>query len=242
MREYFRVFIACAVIFLAFTNSYDFVCNSDAEEDVFSGKGLVRYLIEVDMDWSAVSHPEDFPAAGSFSEFVGTYHKEDETFWDEGAMATEGFKTYIETGSTGALEHEIREIVRSKQAFELMIGDAVPTVDGRMKVIAESNIRYDHLSFVIKINPSPDWFIGVSNLPLKVWHEESYAYVWQNQITLDLYAIDGGTDDGVTFTSLDVPSAPPVAITTVAPPSAFPFWNATDSRVNRIGFVRLTKL
>ena len=141
MNDYFRVFMICGVIFMVFTNSYNFICNSDAEEDVFSGNGLVRYLIEVDVDWSSVSHPEDFPASGTFSEFTGVIHKEDNSFWDPGALASPGLARAAETGLNDVLQHEIEAIIENKQAFKLIVGDGIPTVDGRMKVITETNIK-----------------------------------------------------------------------------------------------------
>ncbi|GFU57469.1 spondin-2 [Trichonephila clavipes] len=51
------------------------------------------------------------------------------------------------------------------------------------------------VSIVCRIVPSPDWFIGVDSFDLCPGNK------WVDLITLDLEPIDGGTDNGYTFTS-----------------------------------------
>lgn len=56
--------------------------------------------------------------------------------------------------------------------------------------------REHHLvSLVTAIIPSPDWFLGVSNMELC----EVTTTKWAPSLTFNLYALDAGTDSGLTF-------------------------------------------
>lgn len=50
------------------------------------------------------------------------------------------------------------------------------------------------VSFVSKIHPSPDWFVGVSKIDLC---ESSCSWVKKKE--MDLYPYDAGTDNGPTY-------------------------------------------
>lgn len=49
------------------------------------------------------------------------------------------------------------------------------------------------MSFVSKIDPSPDWFVGVSGLDL------CDDVTWIESKELELYPWDAGTDGGYTY-------------------------------------------
>lgn len=70
------------------------------------------------------------------------------------------------------------------------------------------------LSFMMKIIPSPDWFIGVNGLDLCAHGR------WKNSLRVDLRPFDAGTDQGLTFTAPNWPNTPPVSISAIT--SSFP--------------------
>jgi hypothetical protein len=63
------------------------------------------------------------------------------------------------------------------------------------------------------IAPSPDWFVGVYGLNL-IRNGD-----WVNEMTVDLYPYDAGTDSGVDYVSPNLNSMPaePIARITGAP-------------------------
>jgi hypothetical protein len=67
------------------------------------------------------------------------------------------------------------------------------------------------------IAPSPDWFVGVHDLPLIGADGE-----WVDSLSIELLPYDSGTDDGVNFTSPNADSDPQVPILRIAetPPFA----------------------
>jgi hypothetical protein len=72
----------------------------------------------------------------------------------------------------------------------------------------EVNSQYPLVSFITMIAPSPDWFLGVHDLNLC----NTAIGEWQDREVKDLFPYDAGTDSGLTFTSGDVVTNPPVNI------------------------------
>uniref|UniRef100_W5MTH5 Spondin 2a, extracellular matrix protein n=1 Tax=Lepisosteus oculatus TaxID=7918 RepID=W5MTH5_LEPOC len=65
------------------------------------------------------------------------------------------------------------------------------------------------LSLLVKIIPSPDWFVGVDSLDLCEGGQ------WKQDVTLNLYPYDAGSDSGFTFSSPNFPTDPPENITRI---------------------------
>ncbi|TRY83942.1 hypothetical protein DNTS_014671 [Danionella cerebrum] len=68
---------------------------------------------------------------------------------------------------------------------------------------------YFPLSLIVKLIPSPDWFVGLDGLNLCEGGQ------WKQEMTLDLHPFDAGTDSGFTFSSPNFPTTPPDNITMI---------------------------
>ena len=68
--------------------------------------------------------------------------------------------------------------------------------NGTMKAVFSIDNDYPLVSLISKIDPSPDWIIGVSNLRL------CRGDGWMKEHHMDLTAYDCGIDNGVSYTSL----------------------------------------
>lgn len=68
---------------------------------------------------------------------------------------------------------------------------------------------HPQLSLMGKIIPSPDWFVGVDSLDLCDGGQ------WVQEVSLDLYPYDAGTDSGFTFSSPNYLTVPQENITQV---------------------------
>lgn len=69
------------------------------------------------------------------------------------------------------------------------------------------------VSFVVRIVPSPDWFVGVDSLDL------CDGSRWREQVTVDLHPHDAGTDSGFTFSSPNFATVPQDTVTEVRGPA-----------------------
>lgn len=63
---------------------------------------------------------------------------------------------------------------------------------------------------MVRIVPSPDWFVGIDSLNL------CEGGRWKEQVVLDLYPHDAGTDSGFTFSSPNFATIPQDTVTEVS--------------------------
>ena len=71
---------------------------------------------------------------------------------------------------------------------------------------------HPHLSSIVMLAPSPDWFTGFSNfMPV------ADGDVWYESFTIDTFPFDAGTDSGVTFMSNDTMTDPPEEVFQITP-------------------------
>uniref|UniRef100_A0A8B9K577 Spondin 2a, extracellular matrix protein n=1 Tax=Astyanax mexicanus TaxID=7994 RepID=A0A8B9K577_ASTMX len=78
-----------------------------------------------------------------------------------------------------------------------------------MCVSDRSAFSIPQLSLLVKVIPSPDWFVGVDSLNLCEGGQ------WKQEVTFDLHPFDAGTDSGFTFSSPNFPTMPPENITMI---------------------------
>lgn len=75
--------------------------------------------------------------------------------------------------------------------------------------VSDHESSLTQLSLMVKVIPSPDWFVGVDSLNL------CEAGQWKEEVTFNLHPFDAGTDSGFTFSSPNFPTVPPENITMV---------------------------
>ena len=77
------------------------------------------------------------------------------------------------------------------------------------------NVTFEHpfLSSMVKITPSPDWFVGFSDFRTVSFDTETYF----NRIVIQSYVWDSGTDAGLTYTALDRDLDPQVPVSRFRP-------------------------
>ncbi|KAH8401040.1 hypothetical protein KR009_002604 [Drosophila setifemur] len=162
--------------------------------------------------WSRNLHPRNFPARGwetRFCELVGAAHSADYRFWESGALASEAVKQYAEHCSSRLLDREfsinfrdqkIRTIIKAR-------GPSFPNMSSKSMASVRVDPLHHMVSFASKIEPSPDWIVGVSGLELCLRN-----CTWLEEKVINLYPWDVGTDAGPTYTSPDQPQVPPDVI------------------------------
>ncbi|KAK3578437.1 hypothetical protein CHS0354_037408 [Potamilus streckersoni] len=148
--------------------------------------------------WSPQTHPKGFPTGRDalllhWSNIVGASHTADYHIWDYGQYASRGVKEVCEYGYSTNLEKDmklnsdkIRTVIKTTPMWRNVLGtrEAIVTV----------NQQAHMLSLLTMIGPSPDWCLGVSSLNLCQTN-----CTWADDIVVDLYPWDAGTDEGVTY-------------------------------------------
>ena len=155
--------------------------------------------------WNASSHGNQppFPSGAHFSRVVGAAHAPEVSFWSSGGIATPGIESMAETGSVSSLCREIDGEADRGGSTPCVRGSepSFPS-PGSVGLSFETTGEHPLLTLVSMIAPSPDWFVGVSGMPLM---EDG---CWKERIEMDLAGYDSGTDSGATFTARNADVTP----------------------------------
>ncbi|XP_068632955.1 spondin-1-like [Battus philenor] len=179
--------------------------NCNATEDA-------RYLLTFEGMWSYNTHPKMYPDSedlARFSDVVGASHNSKINVFKYNSEASEGLKRLAEQGNTTQLEIEImKQLGRNVRT----IIKAVAPLKTNTQTTSMFRVTRDHhlVSLVTALIPSPDWFLGVSNMELC----DVRTGTWANNLTLNLYPMDAGTDSGKKFDSSNDETMPPQPIST----------------------------
>ena len=155
-----------------------------------------RYDIVFEALWSQTTHPHPngagaFPGNAHWSPLVGSLHKSALELWKASTLASAGVEEMAETGDTTPFNGEIDAAIAAKTANTRLNGPSLlsPAVITLTDVLVDGNFSY--LTLVSMVAPSPDWFAGVAGLALQDGQDQ-----WIEQIVVDLYPYDAGTEDG----------------------------------------------
>ena len=195
------------------------------------GQGVVQatYRITFTPNFTDQSHPTDYPNNAGFGPMMVVAHSASVNVFREGQAASNGFETYVEEGQTSSLEVELTSV-----------GDTnLPTVRIGNEINANGSDFIDivvtpnttRLSFIAKLSPSPDWFVGFDSFDL-VNPDDSLV----SEIELTLSAFDAGTDAGTTYESANEDENG-----LIQEVSGDPFFNPTAGAILRFGTLHIER-
>ncbi len=163
---------------------------------------IASYRVAFDATWSRTTHPVDFPPNPHFSPLIGGTHSDAVQLWAPGAMASEGIKAMAERGNPGPLAGEVETAIAAGTARQVLLGEGIASSPGSEGLELQSTVEFPLVTLTSMVAPSPDWFVGVHDLPLLV------GGAWVEQQVVTLYVYDAGTDSGATYQSRDRESVP----------------------------------
>ncbi|HEX9951116.1 MAG TPA: spondin domain-containing protein, partial [Rubricoccaceae bacterium] len=169
-----------------------------------SAQGGATYRVTFESTWSAATHPAGFPANAHFSQLVGTAHAAAVSFWTPGELASTAIEEMAERGRFAALMQEFTAAM--PEALPGHVGQDLPVSPGSAETFLSVSPEHPLLTLVTMLAPSPDWFVGVHGLDLRV------NGAWPDHAVVPLAAYDAGTDSGVAYTSPDADTLPREAI------------------------------
>jgi len=165
-----------------------------------------RYRVTFSTPWTASTFATNYPSLRHFSQLVGSTHNTQGEFWKLGTSASFGVQRMAEVGSIYPLYEEINEQILAGKSQNLIIGGGIGLSSTQVSLEFDITADFSLLSLVSMVAPSPDWFVAVNSLPLRVNGS------WIDQVTVGLKVYDAGSDDGTRFDSLNQESLPHVAI------------------------------
>ena len=204
----------------------------------------VTYKVEFMGDWSADTHPTNFPEAAHFSPLIGAVHNDQASFWQSGEMASAGLEAVAETGKPTMLRGETGMALGMGNVGSIIGPHHVPwpkpMPGGTESVSFSITVSPDFplVTLVSMIAPSPDWFVGVSGENLM--DDQGH---WRKEHMVELFPYDAGTEDGDMFSTDNADTMPPGTIGSargIAPFSDEPIATLTFTRMGEAEDVRAT--
>jgi hypothetical protein len=163
----------------------------------------VQYMLEFEGLWDG-THVEGgtLPGGPHFTALIGATHDAGDPLWELGGMATPGIEFVAELGSTGVLAAEIQNRIAVGTAGEQITVSGIASFPTTTQSSFEIEVDDPNVTLISMVAPSPDWFVGVSDLSLR------NGSFWVQALTVDLHPYDAGTEDGSGF-SLSNPATNP---------------------------------
>ncbi|XP_069060281.1 spondin-2 isoform X1 [Pleurodeles waltl] len=230
-----------AILSAAFTCAS---CLPVGEDFLCTAEELARYSIVFTGKWSQVAFPKQYPLyrpPAQWSSLLGATHSSDYHMWQKGEYASNGVREFAEKGEAWSLMREIEAAGEKIQSVHgIFSADAISSGTGQTSAELEVHSRHSLVSFIVRIVPSPDWFVGVDSLNLCNGNH------WKEQMSLELYPYDAGTDSGFTFSSPNYATIPQSTVTQITSSSpshpANSFFYPRLKHLPPLAKVTLTKL
>jgi hypothetical protein len=159
---------------------------------------------------------ESMPDGAHLTSLYGATHTPGQPFWSAGEDASLGVQNVAENGDPTDLMNELSVAINSGIALTQVSSDMISEFPGSSSVMFEVSESHPNVSFVSMIAPSPDWFVGISDVSLR------QDGAWINQVNLDLVPWDAGTKNGSEFAFDFAPTNPQQGIAKI---SGMPFIN-----------------
>ena len=190
-----------------------------------AAESSVSYRVTFQGMWTTAATPGGLPDGAHFSPLVGAVHSDEVTFWREGRVASPGIELVAELGLTSTFKSEIDASEYAVATIERNL-----PAGGTPQVDVDFEVTTDHplVTLITMIAPSPDWFVGVSDLSLLDAQGR-----WRPRFEVDLFPYDAGTEDGTDFQMSNPATEPQGRIHSIRGAGKF-----TDEPMAKLIFVR----
>ncbi|XP_062983486.1 spondin-2 [Elgaria multicarinata webbii] len=214
------------------------------DNSVCTAEELATYSIVFTGKWSQGAFPKQYPLyrpPAQWSSVLGVAHNSDYNMWKTNEYASNGMRDFAESGEPWTLMKEVEAAGEKIQSVHgIFSAPPISAGTGQTSTDFEVHSRYPLVSIAVRIVPSPDWFVGIDSLNLC---EKDH---WKQQVSLELFPYDAGTDSGFTFSSPNFATIPQDTVTqiTSSTPShpANSFYYPKLTKLPPIGRVTMVKL
>ena len=167
-----------------------------ASDPVAASPSTPVYDVVFQGAWTTAATPGGVPSGAHFSRLIGGVHSDAVTFLESSGTASAGVESMAEVGGWTGLQGEVQNA--GSGALSVLAGDTDSISPTTSKTLtATLTTEHPRITLVTMVAPSPDWFVGVSGLPLLDDQGR-----WLRAHEVHLYPWDAGTEDGGEF-SLD---------------------------------------
>lgn len=167
-----------------------------------TGPGLpeasATYSLEFTTNFTEDNNPQDYPANASFGTIIAITHAPEVSVFAIGQLASEGMALYAQSGDVDGLSSFLSTSLGEG-------GDGLFSVSTAGMIGAQATTSTSvsitpartRITFLARINPSPDWFLGVSSFNVV----DGNTLIDMQQI--ELRPLDAGVVLGATYEAND---------------------------------------
>lgn len=191
------------LLIIVFVSVFLFSCKKESENEA-------TYEVTFNLNWSVTNFPTDYPVNAHFSRLIGWSHAESASYLNVGTESTEGIRLMAEGGYTSPMDEEIIALIEQGEGLELFVGNNLSNGEGEIKLEVKVTKDFPSITLTTMVAPSPDWFVAAINQSML---NENNDFTEIMVIQAEVY--DAGTDDGLTYTSLNQATSPKGLITKI---------------------------
>jgi hypothetical protein len=157
-----------------------------------------QYQLRVEVNWQAEGEPDN----PHWSRLLAVTHTSRYSLFADGETASSGLALVATNGRVSVLEAELAEAARRNRAGHPVVVPGLPNGQGVFEMTLTATERMHYVSFATMLAPSPDWFTGLSAVPLR----DNTG--WIETVRVPLWVWDAGADSGSSFTSANEGTQP----------------------------------
>lgn len=179
-------------------------------------QSTATYNISLTTIWNETDHTS-VPGNAHWSALVGATHYTENEFFELGVVSpnTNGIKDMAELGANTNFMNEVNTAISNNKADQWIYDGGVDSAIGTFNINnLQVSENFPLITLVSMVAPSPDWFIGLNSINLRSGND-AINNGWKDTFSLDVFAYDAGTDDGVDYTSPNSVSNPRVAVSKI---------------------------
>ena len=185
-----------------------------ASDPVAANPSTAVYGVTFQGTWTSSVTPDGVPGGAHFSRLIGGVHSAAVTFLEGGQTASTGVESMAEVGGVSDLKSEVQTAIDAspQTALSVLEGDTGSIGPATAKTLGsvEFTTDFPRVTLTTMVAPSPDWFVGVSGLPLLDDQGR-----WLRTHEVNLYPWDAGTEDGTEFSLSNAATNPRGVITSI---------------------------
>ncbi len=180
-----------------------------ASDPVAANPSTAVYDVVFQGAWTTAATPGGVPSGAHFSRLIGGVHSDAVTFLESGGTASAGVESMAEVGAWTGLQGEVQDA--GSGALSVLAGDTDSISPATSKTLtATLTTEHPRVTLTTMVAPSPDWFVGVSGLPLL-----DADGLWLRSHEVHLYPWDAGTEGGSEFSLNNLATSPHGVITSI---------------------------
>ena len=112
---------------------------------------VVRYRLDLDISWSAETHPFEFPPVAHLTRLIGATHHSRYAMFADGQTASSGLQSVAERGRTAILAAELEDAKDRERVGATFEGAALDAVPGRTSATFTVTEKHSLVSFVTMV-------------------------------------------------------------------------------------------